>query len=217
MEERRVTQTLSIGVLEDQPLFREMLLHLLRSVPGFTAVAAGDCAAARDNWDPQHLDVALLDVELPDGTGIDAGRALQRANPHLAIVLLSAVDRTQLLVDLDEREQWSYLSKNSSTSAAKLIRTLRAAAAGHCIIDPEIITSRTVRAGGRLATLSARHVEVLQLVTEGLTNQSIAEQLGIALSSVNNHVNAIYASLDIDRERCNPRVAAARIFLAETA
>ena len=212
-----MTQTLRIGVLEDQPLFREMLLHLLRSVPGFEVVAAGDCAGVSANWDPRSLDVALLDVELPDGTGIDAGRALQRANPQLGIVLLSAVDRSQLLVDLDEGEQWSYLSKNSSTSSAKLIRTLRASAAGRCVIDPEVVGARTVRAGGRLATLSARHVEVLQLVTEGLTNQSIAERLGIALSSVNNHVNAIYASLDIDRERCNPRVAAARIFLAETA
>jgi DNA-binding NarL/FixJ family response regulator len=212
-----MTQTLRIGLLEDQPLFREMLQHLLRAVPGFAVVTAADCSDATSNWDARALDVALLDVELPDGTGLDVGRALQRSNPDLRVVLLSAVDRSQLLLEIDEREQWSYLSKNSSTSSAKLIRAIRACAAGRRVIDPDVVGSRRVRAGGRLEGLSSRHLEVLQLVTEGLTNQAIAERLGLALSSVNNHVNAIYAGLQIDRARFNPRVAAARLYLEETA
>lgn len=209
---------LRVGLLEDQPLFREMLCHLLDAVPGIEVAPAASCAETVE-WQADRLDAAVLDVELPDGTGLEVGRDLRRANAGIGIVLLSAIDRSQILLELDddERERWSFLSKRSSTSASILIRTIRAAAAGRCVIDPEAVAAREARAGGRLSGLSARQLEVLRLLAEGLTNQAIAERLGIALNSASNHVNAIYAALDIDRETRNPRVTAVRIFLEETA
>ncbi|GAB2568986.1 response regulator [Leucobacter ruminantium] len=209
---------LRIGLLEDQPLFREMLQHLLGSVPGLRVSPAADCAQALTGWNARELDVVLLDVELPDGSGLDVGRELQRTNPELGIVLLSAIDRSRVLLELDESERarWSYLSKRSSTSASTLVRALRATAAGRCVVDPSVIAGKGARAGSRLASLSERQRQVLDLLAEGLTNQAIATQLGIALNSVSNHVNAIYAQLDIDREQLNPRVAAVRILLEES-
>lgn len=207
-----------LALLEDQPLFREMLQHLLGSVPGIRVAPAADCAQALADWNAAEFDVALLDVELPDGTGIDVGRALRRDNPGLGIVLLSAVDRSRVLLELDddERAHWSYLSKRSSTSASVLVRAVRAAAAGVSVIDPSVLADRRARAGSSLASLSARQHEVLGLIAEGLNNQSIADRLGIALNSVSNHLNAIYAQLGIDRGLLNPRVAAVRTLLEET-
>jgi len=212
------SRALRIGVLEDQPLYREMLQHLLLAFRGAKVVTAADCNTALSSWDARNLDVALLDVELPDGNGIDVGRELRSRNPDLGIVLLSAVDRSRALLELDdaERARWSYLSKRSSTSAAVLIRAIRASAEGRSMLDPEVIAKSRVRAGGQLEALSSRQFEVLELLAEGLSNQAIAERLGLALNSANNHVNAIYATLGIERGEINPRVVAVRLFLEET-
>lgn len=206
---------LRIALVEDQPLFREMLHHLLVSVPGFEVRAAGTLAECAQ-WDPRGLDVALLDFELPDGTGLELGRSLQRANPKIGIVLLSAVDRVRTLLQLGERERWSYLSKTSATSASDLILAIRAAAEGRFVIDRQIIARRQPRSGSRLDALSARQYEVLSLIAEGLTNQAISEQLGIAVNSVNNHVNAIYSTLELSDLTRNPRVSAVRVFLEDS-
>ncbi len=210
--------TLRIGLLEDQPLFREMLQHLLSLVPGFSLQVASTVAQTRSEWNAERLDVALLDYELPDGDGLEVGRALQQANPSLGVVLLSAVDRSVVLLDLEphEAERWSFLSKNSSVSTSMLIRALRASAEGRCVIDPVVVAARKARAGSRVAALSERQGQVLTLIAEGLTNQAIAEQLGIAVNSVNNHVNSMYNALGLNESARNPRVSAVRLFLAET-
>ncbi len=210
---------LRIAVLEDQPLFREMLVHLLGSVPGFTVQDASTVRQALHQWKAEDLDVVLLDFELPDGNGLEAGRALQRQKPELGVVLLSAVDRSLVLLELEPQEavRWSYLSKHASVSATALVRAVRASANGRCTIDPAIVTSRTARAGSRVAALSGRQREVLSLIAEGLTNQAIAERLGLAVNSVNNHVNALYAALGLSESTRNPRVTAVRVFLEETA
>ncbi len=209
---------LRIGVLEDQQLFREMLQHLLQSVPGMQVRTAMSLAQMRSEWDASELDVVVLDFELPDGNGLEAGRELRKVNPELGIVLLSAVDRSLVLLELEpgEAPRWSYLSKHSSTSASTLVRAIRASAEGRLLIDPGLVAGRRARSGGKVAALSDRQREVLSLLAEGLTNQAIAERLGLAVNSVNNHVNALYAALGLNESSRNPRVSAVRIFLAET-
>ncbi len=209
-------RVLRIGVVEDQPLFREMLQHLLGSVPGFRVCTAHGVSEA-SAWNAQELDVALLDFELPDGTGLELGRQLRQANPQLGVVLLSAVDRASSLLEIDNQDRWSYLSKTSATSTADLVRTIRLAASGGSFIDPNIVARRTPRAGSPLAVLSARQYSVLMLIAEGLTNQTIAARLGIAPNSVNNHVNAVYAALGFNNTTHNPRVSAVRAFLKDSA
>ncbi len=210
--------TLRVAILEDQALFREMLQHLLRAFPGVQVVSAGGVRQALAEWDPSQIDVALLDFELPDGTGVDAGRALQAVNPKLGVVLLSAVDRVQVMLELSEHEQanWSYLSKNSSTSSASLIRAIRASAEGRSIIDSTIIARREPRVGTRISSLSPRQLDVLKLLAEGLTNQAIAEHFDLSINSVNNHVNAVYAGLGLSDAMLNPRVSAVRVYLEES-
>ncbi|MFC5338974.1 response regulator transcription factor [Leucobacter denitrificans] len=208
-------QVLRIGIVEDQPPFREMLQHLLGSVPGFRVRTASEVSET-SGWNAEELDVALLDFELPDGTGLELGRQLRRANPGLGVVLLSAVDRASSLLETEDQERWSYLSKTSATSSADLVRTIRLAANGGSFIDPSVIARRTPRTGSPLTALSTRQYSVLTLVAEGLTNQAISERLGIALNSVNNHVNAMYSALGVNDKTHNPRVSAVRAFLQDS-
>lgn len=212
---------LRLAVVDDQPLYRQMLTSLLRSVPGVRSVVeASSLAEARLKLRPEELDVAIIDIELGDGDGIELGRELRARAPELAIVLLSAVDAMHRFLRLDRSEArgWSYLSKTSSLSAAALLTAIRATADGRTVLDPALVAARTARRNSPVATLSRRQYEVLTGLASGLTNAAIAERLGIAVRSVDNHVNALYASLGVrsDGSR-NPRVEATLQFLQHTA
>ncbi|WP_258063276.1 MULTISPECIES: response regulator transcription factor [unclassified Rathayibacter] len=109
---------LRLAVVDDQPLYRHMLSSLLRAVPGVRSVVeAGSATEARSVLRPAELDVAILDIELGDGDGIELGRRLRSTAPGLGIVLLSAVDAMHRFLRLDRAEArgWSYLSKTSSS------------------------------------------------------------------------------------------------------
>ncbi|MCX7523286.1 response regulator transcription factor [Microbacterium sp. STN6] len=214
-----MTHELRLAVVEDQPLYRQMLAGLLNTQSGMRVVAeAAGAAEARRRIKPGGADVALLDVELPDGNGVGLGVALRRADPHIGIVLLSSQDVMELLLDLPEdvRRGWSYLSKSSATSVETLLQAIRATARGEVVLDPTLVEAATVRAGSALASLSARQYEVLTLVARGLSNQGVAEQLGLSARSVENHLGAIYAALDLPPAH-NSRVAAVLRLIEDTA
>jgi DNA-binding NarL/FixJ family response regulator len=183
------------------------------------AVAAG-VAAARTAIDARATDVALLDIQLGDGSGIDLGVELRSANPNIGILLLSATDAMHALLDLPRSvsQGWSYLSKTSSLSLPTLIRAIEYTAEGRTVLDPEIVANRRPRRGSGLSRLSPRQFEVLQLLAEGLSNAGIASRLGLAPRSVDNHINAIYAELGLGSGGVsNPRVGAALRFIEESA
>lgn len=209
-----------VAIVEDQPLYRQMLQNLLQTVPGFDVRGvAGGVAEAQEVIDASALDVALLDLHLPDGNGLDLGRALQRTNPSLAVLLLSSDDHMHVLLDLPEaqQERWSYLSKTSSLSAQALVAAVRSTAQGRAVLDRSLVERRNARTNGRLAVLSTRQLQILALLAEGLTNAAIAQRLELAHRSVENHVNAVYAALGLTGSSDhNPRVRAVRMFLAES-
>ena len=121
-----------VAVVEDQPLYRSMLVSLLSAEPDIeVVVVAAGAGEARKAIRPGVVDVAILDVVLGDGNGLGLGVSLRKAEPELGILLLSNFDVMALLVDLPENEAkaWSYLSKTSSTSPAILIDAVRQTAA----------------------------------------------------------------------------------------
>ena len=212
--------SIRLGIVEDQPLFRSMLEFTLASIEGFTIVAAvGTVRDAERQLTPGQVDVALLDIDLPDGNGIALGVVLRRKQPGLGILLLSAQDSMDLLLDLppDVRDGWSYLSKTSSTSSAILVAAVRATAAGRTTLDSALIDRKLPRAGTAVARLTDRQYAVLRLLAQGRSNSGIGDALGITEKSVQNHINMLYATLEIDAgpDR-NPRVSAALQLLEQT-
>jgi len=209
-----------VGIVEDQPLFRSMLELTLASVDGIDVVAAvGTVREAEKVLLPGAVDVAILDIDLPDGNGIALGVVLRRKQPDLGILLLSAHDAMELLLDLpaDVAQGWSYLSKTSSTSTDILVSAVRAVAAGQTILDPTLLDRMTPRAGTAVARLTDRQYAVLRLLAQGLSNAGIGDALGITEKSVQNHINALYSGLGIDADPArNPRVTAALRLLEET-
>lgn len=214
-------QSYRVAIVEDQPLYRQMLTLLLSSTPSLRLVAAcPDAATARAQLQPDQLDVALLDLRLPDGDGLSVGRELRRRNPDLGIVVLSASDSMHALLELEDREAagWSYLSKSSALTVKALVQTIQHTAAGRVVLDPTVTRARRPRPDGDLARLSSRQLEVLALAAEGLTNSAIATRLTLSRRSVDSHVNAIYSALGVQSSPDhNPRVSAVRAYLAQSA
>lgn len=216
--EAELPRRLRVGIVEDQPLYREMIVALLRADDRIDVeLIASGAAEARGKFRAGLLDVVVLDIYLGDGNGLALGVSLRRLDPRLGIVLLSSHDVMELLLDLPEdvREGWSYLSKNSTTSAEILIRALRSAAEGFTIVDPQLADNSFRRAESSLAALSDRQYEVLRLVATGLSNAGIAQHLGLSPRSVENHINAIYSTLQL-RSESNQRVSAVLRFIEET-
>ncbi len=211
---------LRVAVVEDQPLYRVMLTRTLEANDELRVVASvGTVADARAALLPGTVDVAILDIDLPDGNGIALGVQLRRAAPRLGILLLSAHDAMDVLLDLppDVSQGWGYLSKGSSISEELLVDAIRAAARGQTMLDPALLAHMRPRRGSDVARLTDRQFEVLRLIAQGLSNAGIGERLAITEKSVQNHVNAIYAALGIDNDRTqNPRVRATLRLLEET-
>jgi len=211
---------LRVGIVEDQPLFLAMLVRTLAIDPGLIVVAAvRTVTEALRELPPGAADVVMLDVDLPDGNGISLGTQLRRRQPDIGILLLSAHDAMDLLLDLppDVAAGWGYLSKTSSTTEQTLLDAVHCAARGETVLDADLLDAMRPRAGSDVASLSDRQFAVLRLLARGLSNAGIGVRLGITEKSVQNHVNAIYATLGIDADRArNPRVSAALRLIEQT-
>lgn len=201
-------------------MFRSMLEHALTQAPDIQLVSStSNVTDARAAIQPRKVNVALLDIDLPDGNGVALGVLLRRADPRLAIVLLSAHDAMDLILDLphDVAGRWSYLSKTSSMDTKALLVAIRHAAAGGTTLDPALLDRITPRSGTTVAQLTDRQYSVLRLLASGLSNSGIAAKLAITEKSVQNHVNATYATLGINADPTqNPRVRAALRLIEET-
>jgi DNA-binding NarL/FixJ family response regulator len=207
-----------VGIVEDHPLFLELLSSALNDVDGIEITSSATGATEAKKWfKPEDLDVLILDIELPDGNGIGLGITLRRINPSLGIILLSDKDVLELIFGLPEEERrgWSYLTKSSTKSIDVLAQTIKASAKGQTIIDPVLVNRSQARPGTAVASLTNRQFEVLRSVARGESNQTIADNLGIAVNSVGNHLIAIYDSLGIPEGK-NARVAAVLEFLQDT-
>lgn len=166
-----------IAVVEDQSLFRTLLVALVDSAPDLTVVESCETVQeARQRLTPGSADVVLMDIGLPDGNGFGLARSLRARQPDLGIVLLSAHDMIDLLLALQPKERtgWSYLSKTSATSASVLLSALRITANGGSMLDPELLQNLTARQHSPLARLTQRQFDALRLLATGLSNSAIA-------------------------------------------
>ncbi|MCA5895187.1 response regulator transcription factor [Isoptericola sp. NEAU-Y5] len=214
-----VTTVTRVSIVEDEALMRGMLEEALASHEGVRVVhSVPGVQEARLVITPGSCDVAVLDVNLPDGNGVSLGLQLQRADPRLAIMLLSSEDVMGLFTTVQDQvsKPWSYLSKRSSFARDVLVRAVTATAQGQVVLDPYLVQRSSPRAKTAVAELTPAQFQVLRLVAEGWSNQGVAEQLGINERSVESHLQSIYQRLQIGGEGHNRRVAAVLAFLEQT-
>jgi DNA-binding NarL/FixJ family response regulator len=195
----------SVVLVEDQALVRTAVRRWLET-GGFDVVAeAEDAAAGTDAVLRERPDLCLMDIELPGG-GINATREIKRRAPETTVVMLTSSDDHDDLIESIQAGASGYLLKDMNPD--RLPAALRGALAGEAAVPrtlaAQLITAiqtqgrrRTVVGRNGRAELTAREVEVLELLSDGLTNAAVAERLSISPVTVRRHASEVVRKLGV--------------------
>jgi two-component system response regulator DevR len=196
--------TVRIFLVDDHEVVRRGLAELLTAEPGFEIVGeAGTAGEARKRIQAAQPHIAILDARLPDGSGIDVCRDIRSAMPSTYCLIVTSYDDQDAVVAAVLAGASGYVLKQ--VRAAGLIDAVRQVAMGRSLIDPSVIEQvmTRIRQGtakdDKLAALTAREREVLDLIAEGLTNRQIGERLFLAEKTVKNCVSGLLAKLGMVR------------------
>jgi two-component system response regulator DevR len=205
-----------LALVDDSELVRLGLRTLLEDAHGIRLVGeAGTAAAALELCVRERPDVVLLDIRLPDGTGLDVCRRLLQRLPATRVIFLTSAGDGQTVDTAIRAGAHGYLLKE--VDGRGLVEAVRAVAAGRSILDPAI-TARVLQhargetpSAGRpaLDTLSAQERRVLALVSQGRTNKEAAAELGLSEKTVKNYLSTAFSKLHVSR-----RAEAAAIFVS---
>ena len=190
----------SVLVVDDHPLLREAIAARLRSMGAGTVYEAASVAEARARAHANGpCDLAILDLGLPDGSGLDLVTELRSLGWNRLVVLASSDDPYAVRSAFQAGAQ-AYLLK--SASAAIVTDGVKRVLDGGVYADPTVapLLATGTRVPGTDNTpreLSAREVEVLQLVAAGRTNQAIADELFLSVKTVSRHLSNIYTKIGV--------------------
>ena len=196
----RVNRT-RVLIVDDQEIVREAFAMLLSGDPTLEVVGtSADGEAAVEMASALRPDVVVMDVRMPRLNGVDAARRMREWDPDIGVILLSAYLDYPSIRDFlgDDRRGKSYLLKNTLGATDELVRTVHTVAAGGAVLDPIIedgLSSQNDGSNRALDTLTTRELEVLELMAEARTNNSIASNLNIQPRTVEHHISSIFSKL----------------------
>jgi DNA-binding NarL/FixJ family response regulator len=189
---------ITLLIADDHPLVRNALTQLLGNVDGIDVVgSASDGREAVATALEMRPDVVLMDLEMPELNGIEATRALKAAGSSASVVVLTTFSDRERIIGALDAGALGYLLKDAEPE--EIIRGVRAAARGDSPLAPraarEMITERSQT--GSDSGLSARELQVLALVAEGLPNKLIARRLEISEKTVKAHLTRVFAQIGV--------------------
>ena len=213
-------EPIRVVLAEDAVLLREGLAGLLTRF-GFQPVAAvGDAEALKAAVAEHHPGLVITDVRMPPGftdEGLRAAVELRRADPGLAVVVLSQYVQHSYAADLldsGDGRGVGYLLKDRVADVEEFVTALRRVAAGGTVVDSQVISQLVRRRRDPLSELSAREREVLALIAEGHSNAAIARRLVVSEAAVGKHVGNILYKLRLPQtDDTNRRVLAVLAYL----
>lgn len=197
------TSRIRVFVVDDHELVRRGIDEALDAEPDIALVGqAGTAQDAVRRIAATRPDIVLLDLSLPDGSGVDVCDTLRLEVPHVRCLMLTAEPGAHSLQDAVRAGAAGYVLKGGTVD--ELLRAIRAVAAGGSWLDPRTAPSvlSLVRSGGpdeRLAHLSKQERTLLSLIAEGLTNRQIAERMHLAEKTVRNYVSRLLRKLGMER------------------
>jgi DNA-binding NarL/FixJ family response regulator len=206
---------LRLLVVDDHEVVRRGLIAFLDRHGQFEVVAeAGTCAEAISQARRFVPDLVLMDLRLPDASGIEACRQVRDEFPDTQVVFLtSSPDEADVFAAIVAGAR-GYVLKQ--TRSVELIRTLEAVGRGESLLDPHV-TGMVLERIRRIASgadaddatsLTAREREILPLIAEGKTNKEIADAVFLSAKTVKNYVSSILAKLGLDRRTQIPSFVA---------
>ncbi|WP_045821239.1 response regulator [Williamsia herbipolensis] len=200
------TTAVRVMVVDDHPIWRDGVAHDLAE-DGFDVVATADSVrAAVARAGAVTPDVVLMDMQLPDGTGVDATVGVMSASATTRVLVLSASSERDDVLAAVKAGASGYLVKSASRS--ELRDAVTATAAGQAVFTPGLAglvlgEFRRIAGGGDADTdnptppITERETEVLRLVAKGLSARQIATKLGLSHRTVENHVQSTLRKLQL--------------------
>ena len=193
---------ITVFLVDDHELVRRGVAEMLEADPGIRVVGeAGTVEQGRGRILATSPDVALLDVRLPDGSGIDLCRDLHGEAPHVRCVMLTGYDDDEAMYSAVIADAAGYVLKDIRGSG--LVDVVKKVAAGRSALDPGLVKAvrNRLRSGPggdpRLASLNPREREVLTLIADGLTNRQIGTRLSLTEKTVKNYVSSLLSKLGL--------------------
>ena len=196
-----------IGVLvvDDHPLFRDGVVAALLTAADVDVVGeAGDVAGALAAAAELSPDLVLMDLQLPDGSGVDATRALREAQPSVRVLVMTMSDDDEAVVAAMRAGARGYVVKG--TGRDDVLHAVRTVAGGGAVFSPGVadrlggLFASLAAVPGKVAfpSLTAREQEVLDLVARGYENRRIARELHLSDKTVRNHVSNVLTKLEVE-------------------
>ena len=182
--------------VDDHPLFLDGLTGLLATVADVDVV--GGCAdggTAVRRAVELRPDVVLMDLNLPDITGLEATRRIADAAPEVAVLVLTMVDDDDSVLAALQMGARGYVLKGAGQE--EVLAAVRTVAAGGAVFGPGIAERVLAGDRGRGRDLTAREAEVLGHIARGLTNAQIARALGVSVKTVQNHVSRVLTKMQV--------------------
>jgi DNA-binding NarL/FixJ family response regulator len=191
-----------VFLLDDHEIVRQGLLRLVDAQADMRVVGEARTAAeALTRTARLDVDVAVLDVRLPDGSGIEVCREIRSARPDVACLMLTSFADDEALIAAITAGAAGYVLKE--IRGTDLVESIRAVADGRSLISPgtrERVMERlraTQQHNARLDLLSHQERAVLALIGEGLTNRQIAQRMSLAEKTIKNYVSNLLSKIEV--------------------
>jgi two-component system response regulator DevR len=200
------TRRLDLLIVDDHEVVRQGLVSLLGRRPDFNVVGeAGTVAEAIEAARRFRPDLVIMDVRLPDGSGIEACREIRAEMPDTRVVMLTSYPDEEAVLSAIIAGASGYLLKQ--VRARDLVAALEAVGRGESLLDPAV-TGRVLERVRRIASadqpdelaqLTSQEQKILLLVAEGKTNKEIAGEVFLSDKTVKNYVSSILGKLNLER------------------
>jgi DNA-binding NarL/FixJ family response regulator len=191
-----------VVIADDHPVVRSGLSALLASVQSVTV--AGTAATGREAVRAAvtlHPDVLVMDIQMPELSGVAATREITRTAPDVAVLMLTMFDDDDTVFAAMRAGARGYVLKGAQQD--EIVRAIQAVAAGEAIFGPGIarrvlgLASVPAGSGVPFPELTSRERDVLSLIATGMRNAQIAGQMAVAPKTVANHISAIFSKLQV--------------------
>jgi DNA-binding NarL/FixJ family response regulator len=191
-------------LVDDHRLILESLARVLNEEPDIDIVGTATTVSEAKDAAMEPVDVVLMDYRLPDGTGVEATRAIKARWPTSRIIMLTAMDDDETVLESIQAGADGYLTKDKAID--DVVATVRAAHAGATLLPRDVIVTiakRVADARDRQAErppvepLTPREMEVLKALVEGLSTPDICERLVITPNTLRTHVQNIMGKLHV--------------------
>lgn len=188
-------ESIRVAIVDDHPVVRQGVRNMLAYQPDIQVVAeATDAASFFQSLDETDVDLALLDIKLPDSSGIEVARRLKKEYPEIRIIILTTYDDEQFLTSALQAGAEGYLLK--SVSPAVLTAAIRRVATGERMLSPGLVDT-LVRDYQRVSQeysrrdLSEEQLQILRLIAKGATNREIGEETFVSETTAKRKVQEI--------------------------